>query len=152
MILCLCGITVNAQEVNVNGIQYYLSKNSDLGETLTLTATVDPANATDRKVTWSTSDVTVATVADGKVTAKASGTATIIVKAGDKEATCVVTLNAGITAISELSNTALYVVSQPNHKNGATSWAVQEGGQALKSNHDLGLIFMVPMPASSLPS
>ena len=44
-----------------------------------------------------------------------------------------------ITAISELSNTVLYAVSQPNHSKGATSWAVQEDGQALKSNHDLGL-------------
>ena len=42
-------------------------------------------------------------------------------------------------AIGELSNTALCAVLQPNHSKGATSWAVQEDGQALKSNHDLGL-------------
>ena len=110
-----------------------------MGETLTLTATVDPANATDRKVTWSTSDATISIVVDGKVTAKSAGTATITAKAGDKEAACVVTVNAGITAISELSNTVSYVVSQPNHLKGATSWAVQTGGTVLNSNHDLGL-------------
>lgn len=44
-----------------------------------------------------------------------------------------------ITAISELKNTVLYAVSQPHHPKGATSWAVQEGGQALKSSNDLAL-------------
>ena len=110
-----------------------------MGETLTLTATVDPANATDRKVVWSTSDAAVATVVDGKVAAKSAGTVTITAKAGDKEAACIVTVNAGITASSELSNTVSYVVSQPNHLKGATSWAVQTGGTILNSNHDLGL-------------
>ena len=63
-----------------------------VGDTVTLTATVNPANATDKTVTWSTSDATVATVVDGVVTAKKIGTATITAMAGDKEATCVITV------------------------------------------------------------
>jgi len=47
------------------------------GETLTLTATFAPSNATDKIVTWATSDAAVATVADGVVTAVGAGTATI---------------------------------------------------------------------------
>ena len=64
-------------------------------ETATLTATVEPANATNKGVTWSSNDETVATVdADGKVTAVGAGTATITVTTedGKKTATCTVTV------------------------------------------------------------
>ena len=47
-------------------------------ESVTLTATVEPEDATDRKVTWSSSDTNVANVdQSGKVTAKNAGSATI---------------------------------------------------------------------------
>ena len=65
-----------------------------VGEAETLVANVRPDDATDKTVTWSTSDASVATVADGVVTALAAGTTTITAKAGDKEATCVVTVEA----------------------------------------------------------
>lgn len=64
------------------------------GETATLTATVKPDNATDKSVTWSSSDEKVATVSsDGTVTAVAVGTATITAQAGNKTATCKVTVS-----------------------------------------------------------
>ena len=72
-----------------------------VGETVTLTATVKPDNATDKTVTWSTSDASVATVNDGIVTAKKVGTATITAKAGDKSATCEITVVATpVTAVT----------------------------------------------------
>jgi len=54
-----------------------------VGDTETITATVSPANATNKDVTWESSDDTVATVADGVVTAVAKGTATITVTTVD---------------------------------------------------------------------
>lgn len=62
-----------------------------VGEETTLTATVTPEGT---PVTWTTSDDKVATVSNGKVTAIAEGSATITAKAGDKTATCTVTVNA----------------------------------------------------------
>ena len=66
-----------------------------VGEDVTLVATVAPTNATNKNVTWESSDETVATVDQtGKVTAVKAGTATITVKAeGNKTATCAVTVN-----------------------------------------------------------
>ena len=64
------------------------------GATVTLTATVTPGNATDKTVTWSTSNEAIATVSDGVVTGVKAGEVTITAKAGDKSATCTVTVTA----------------------------------------------------------
>ena len=66
-----------------------------VGKTLTLTATVTPDNATDKAVAWTSSNDAVATVdANGVVTAKTEGTATITATSGGKTATCTVTVKA----------------------------------------------------------
>jgi uncharacterized protein (TIGR02145 family) len=59
-----------------------------IGENHTLTATVTPENATNQTVTWTSSDNTKATVANGKVVAIAAGSTIITAKAGDETATC----------------------------------------------------------------
>lgn len=65
------------------------------GATVTLSATVTPEDATDKTITWSSSDEKVATVDGGKVTGVAEGTVTITAttKSGDKTATCAVTVS-----------------------------------------------------------
>jgi uncharacterized protein YjdB len=69
-----------------------------------LTATVEPANATIKTITWSSSDTAKATVStDGLVTAVASGEATITATTTDgaKTAICVITvLGAGDTGLA----------------------------------------------------
>lgn len=55
----------------------------NVGDTKTLTATVLPDNATDKSVTWSSDNESVATVVDGVVTAVAVGTATITATTAD---------------------------------------------------------------------
>ncbi len=65
------------------------------GESVTLTATVKPDNATNKNVTWENSNPDVVTVADGVVTAVKEGEATITVTTTDgsgKFATCKVTV------------------------------------------------------------
>ena len=67
-----------------------------------MVATVNPGNATDKSVSWSSSDATVASVdVSGKVTALKAGTATITVTTtdGGKTASCAVTVNANSTGI-----------------------------------------------------
>lgn len=87
----VCNVTVEGVKVS----EVKLNKTSvslKAGETEQLTATVTPDNATDKTVTWTSSNEKIATVADGKITAVAPGTATITATAGDKSATCTVTV------------------------------------------------------------
>ena len=81
------------------------------GDTQTLTATVNPSDATDKTVTWASSDAQVASVAGGKVTAVKEGTATITASCGGKSATCAVTVQKKTVPVSSvsLSKTALTI-------------------------------------------
>ena len=83
------GGNVSVTGVTLNKTTLKLGK----GASETLTATVAPTNATNKKVTWTSSDPAVATVdASGKVTGVANGTATITVTTedGGYTATCAV--------------------------------------------------------------
>jgi hypothetical protein len=81
--------------VSVSGVSLSSSTLSiSVGSSNTLTATITPGNATDTTVSWSSSNETIATVANGKVTALAAGTATITVTTNDGsyKATCLITV------------------------------------------------------------
>ena len=98
-----CEVTVNAKVYPVTGVT--LDKTSyemTEGDELTLTATVSPENATNKNVSWSSSNTSVANVDNGKVTALKAGTATITVKTedGNKTATCEVTVNAKVYPVT----------------------------------------------------
>ncbi len=77
-----------------------------VGNTEQLTATIAPVNATDKTVTWTSSNTDVATVdVTGKVSAVTAGTANIKATANDgsgKEATCTVTVASGTTGVEDM--------------------------------------------------
>ena len=79
-------ITLNKTETSIT-----------VGKSEQLTATIQPSSATNQNVTWESSAPQIATVENGKVTAKAVGSATITVKAeggSNASATCAVTVTA----------------------------------------------------------
>lgn len=90
--------TIKVKEVPVESIELDRNKlELVIDENTRLTATVLPANATDKTVTWTSSDDGIASVEDGIVTALAGGEACITATAGDKTATCTVTVSDGMT-------------------------------------------------------
>lgn len=113
-----CTVTVKAKFIAVTGLKLS-SESIDLveGDSVDLTATVEPANATDKTVTWKSSKEDVATVADGKVTAVAPGSAIITAKASDQVVACIVNVVArtiSVTAITlNATETNLVVGGEP---------------------------------------
>ena len=101
-----CDITVISPIIVTSIALDKTSASLEAGETVTLTATVKPDNATDKTVTWSTSDASIATVTNGVVTANKVGTATITAKAGDKSATCAIDVQATPVSSVTLNKTS----------------------------------------------
>lgn len=93
-------VNYTAEDVHVTGISLDKSTDSiEVGETTTLTETITPSNATDKVVTWSTSNSSVATVSNGVVTGVSQGTARITVTTHDGGYTdyCDVTVTPTVT-------------------------------------------------------
>ena len=83
------------EPVQVTDVELDITQKAlNVGDTFTLTATIKPNDATDKSVTWSSSDTSVATVDEnGVVTAVSEGTATITATAANGvEASCTVTV------------------------------------------------------------
>lgn len=94
-----CQVTVIApvESVTLNRTDITL----DEGGSFTLKATVTPKDATDKTVTWSSSDENIVTVdQSGTIHAVKQGSASIVAQAGDKQAICSVTVIKRATSIS----------------------------------------------------
>ena len=100
-----CNVKVTAADVAVESVTLNQSSLELVaGKEATLTATVKPDNATNRTVAWESNATNVATVDNnGKVTAKAEGTAIITAKAGDKTATCTVTVTKADVKVTQIT-------------------------------------------------
>lgn len=104
-----CNVTVIENFKSAKGVSLSQTKLSlGKGGTATLTATVQPEDATNQRVLWSTNNELVATVENGMVTAVSEGDATITVTTedGNYTATCKVTVTIPVTGVS-LSQTEL---------------------------------------------
>ena len=91
--------TISVTSISLDKTNLTLKK----GQTFTLTATVKPDNATNKNVTWSSSDVSKAIVSkNGEITAVTAGETTITATAGGgKTATCKVTVSeSGVSEIA----------------------------------------------------
>lgn len=89
----------SAQEVPVQSVSLSaVTMTLNEGESKTLTATVLPANATNKTVVWSVLSTGFATVANGVVTGIKAGNCTVTATAGGKSASCAVTVEVVETA------------------------------------------------------
>ncbi len=137
-------VTVPVTSVTLNQSVYTLA----IGASYTLIPTVLPANATDRQVKWSSSNEKTVTVSDrGVIQAIAEGTSTIKAEAGGKSATCAVTVEKTIVAVTEvtLDRTSLTLkvnetftlsatVAPENATDKAVKWTTSDSGIVRVSN------------------
>lgn len=138
-----CEVTVKAATIAVTGVTLS-STTLDLtvgGATGSLTATVNPDNATNSNVTWTSDKTAVATVVDGTVTAVSAGTAKITVTTayGNKTAECTVTVKPSITiaggdsiTVGATSNLTATVNGGTGASIGNYTWSIaaKDGGTA----------------------
>jgi len=148
-----CEITVKeaiAERVDVTSV--ILNKSSEtlkIGETLNLIPTINPSNATNKNVTWTSSNTNVATVSNGVVTARGIGKATITVKTedGNYTATCEITVEEiviNVTSIALDKNnerlkigetvTLIPTINPPNATNKNVTWTSSNESVATVSN------------------
>ena len=99
-----CAVTVVKKYVPVLSVTLdRTSVTLEKGQSTTLVATVSPADATDKTVTWTNSDDTVISLVGGKVTALKEGTSTVTAVAGDKSASCVVTVAKTVVPVTSVT-------------------------------------------------
>ena len=104
-------IKVTVNPIEVTGLKLNKTSTSIVLESSeTITATITPTSATDKTITWSTSDSSIATVSNGKITAKKVGTAKITAKCGTKSATVTVKVTPIVAKSISLNKTSTNMI------------------------------------------
>ncbi|MCB6364787.1 Ig-like domain-containing protein [Intestinibacillus massiliensis] len=133
---CKITVTGSSSTVSVTGVTLTPTTLSLVeGNSEQLTATVAPTNASNPKVSWTSSDANIATVdANGKVTAVKNGNATITVKTNDggKTAQCTVTVKSETDIVTKISLSASSLSLEKGETNTLTA-TVQATGNADKT-------------------
>ena len=111
-----CTVTVVVPVTGVTLNESSITLNTGKATTGQLTATIAPSNATNKNVSWNSSNTSVATVdSTGKITAVGVGTATITVTTsdGNKTANCNVTVESGTLNVLFIGNSKTYYNNFP---------------------------------------
>lgn len=109
--------------VAVTGISLDSStKTVTAGDTVTITATITPSNATNKGIVWTSSDETVATVNGGIVTGVGNGTAVITAK----------TVDGGFTATCSVTSTVVNLLDRS--KSSVSNYVNRDNGQLASSD------------------
>ncbi len=126
---CKVTVVVSATGITLDKTELSLER----GAKAKLTATLSPADATDKAISWESSEAFVVTVKqDGEIMAAGVGTATVTARCGKASATCKVTVYSTSTAIKlekhevilekGASQTLKYTITPPDATT-AVSWS-----------------------------
>ena len=155
VVVALVSCKKEAQEVALTGIELNaVTQALQVGQDFQLTVTYKPADATNKPAaTWESDTPAVATVADGKVTAVAAGTAKITAKVASFSATCTVTVTEESSGEVDLSGADVWSLIGDFNSWGADvdlqktasspeTWEVKgvalSGGVKFRGNHEWG--------------
>ena len=142
-------VTVSNNVINPTAVSLNISSKSIyVGDSFNLIATVSPSNATNKQITWSSSNNKVASVNNGRVTGIGAGTATITAKTSNgKTATAKITvtkktinptsitLNTSSLTIGEgKSSTLVATVLPANANNKTVTWSSSNNSIATVTN------------------
>ncbi len=129
--ISVTAIPVSSISLNTGSVTVYVGGSSE-----TLTATVLPNNATDKTVIWSIINDNpkgCLSISNGTITGYSAGTATVVATAGDKQATCNVTISTiavtgvslnkdSLTISAGKTETLSATISPANASNTAVNW------------------------------